>query len=584
MSAMTSAPHSPHQVLYRKWRPQTLEQVVGQEHITRTLLNALERERVGHAYLFTGPRGTGKTSTARILAKAINCETTDGTGEPCNECEPCVQITDASFLDLTEVDGASNRGIDEIRDLREKVRFMPARGRKKVYIIDEVHMLTAAAFNALLKTLEEPPDHVVFMLATTEPHAVPLTIASRCQRFDFQRIPEERAASLLGEIAHAEGLDMEPEALTAVVKASSGSLRDAENLLEQLALTAGANATAGDARRLFGIAGSGRARDLISALLGERDLAAALRGLSALHAAGVDMRQIHRELGNELRTLMLVRAGAAEALDLSKDEIEPTRELAQTIDLPVIRYALQQIASVSVPSGSLPLPLEMAFVDVALNAESAGRAAAERVRPAQTEQQDAEMRPPRARPADQRPNTPPGDARPAPTRPPAPTERGPLPQESTSGPTGPEFPRPDSRPSPMVAQRQRGAEPFEAPPGPLTVEFLRDNWRQLVNGLRGVGSSGNVDAILRSGSRPLAVENGDTIVIGFKHDFHKRKIDDPKYRRLAEQRFAQLLGKHYTLRCEMIEEGGGGGHLVRAAQEMGGRIVSAHDSHDDSED
>ena len=298
----------PHQVLYRKWRPQTLEQVVGQEHITQTLLNALERDRVGHAYLFTGPRGTGKTSTARILAKAINCEPTGGRGEPCNDCEPCQQITDASFLDLVEIDGASNRGIDEIRDLREKVRFMPARGRKKVYIIDEVHMLTAAAFNALLKTLEEPPDHVVFLLATTEPHAVPLTIASRCQRFDFQRIPEERAASLLGEIAHAEGLSMEPEALNTVVKASGGSLRDAENLLEQLALTAGADATANDARRLFGIAGSGRARELIASLLGEKDLAAALRGLSSLHAAGVDMRQIHREWVNELRALMLVRA------------------------------------------------------------------------------------------------------------------------------------------------------------------------------------------------------------------------------------------------------------------------------------
>ena len=570
MTSEQGAQQGPHQVLYRKWRPQTLEQVVGQEHITRTLLNALERDRVGHAYLFTGPRGTGKTSTARILAKAINCETTGGRGEPCNDCEPCQQITDASFLDLVEIDGASNRGIDEIRDLREKVRFMPARGRKKVYIIDEVHMLTAAAFNALLKTLEEPPDHVVFLLATTEPHAVPLTIASRCQRFDFQRIPEERAASLLGEIAHAEGLSMEPEALNTVVKASGGSLRDAENLLEQLALTAGTDATANDARRLFGIAGSGRARDLIASLLGEKDLAAALRGLSALHAAGVDMRQIHRELVNELRALMLVRAGAADVLDVSDDEKGSARELAEKIEMPVIRHALGQIAPLSVPSGSPPLPLEMAFAGISLSAESVERSAEERVQATQEERHISETRaaepPPARQPRQQQPE---------------PQQRAPQsrqePARSSPPRTEPEYPRTGSRPSPMVAQRQGGAEPFEMPPGELTLETLRQNWRELVNGLRGVGSAGNLDAYLRSVSQPLAIENNDTIVIGFAHDFQKNKIDDPKYRHLVEQRFAQLLGKHYTIRCEKVGQEDRGGHLVRAAQQMGGQVVSGRD-------
>ena len=560
-------PQGPHQVLYRKWRPQSLEQVVGQEHITRTLLNALERERVGHAYLFTGPRGTGKTSTARILAKAINCETTGGTGEPCNECEPCRQITDASFLDLVEIDGASNRGIDEIRDLREKVRFMPARGRKKVYIIDEVHMLTAAAFNALLKTLEEPPNHVIFLLATTEPHAVPLTIASRCQRFDFQRIPEEGAASLLREIAHEEGLKMEPEALNMVVKASGGSLRDAENLLEQLALTAGADASADDARRLFGIAGSGRARELIASLLAERDLAAALRSLSGLHAAGVDMRQIHRELINELRSLMLIRAGAPDVLDLSEDEIGAAREQAEKIELPVIRNALGQIAPLSVPSGSPPLPLEIAFAGIALTVDSVTREAEAQTQAVPQEQRVAETRaaevpaPPRYQSTEQRRPASPRQTQAEPVRPrPAQTE--------------PEFPRQGGRQSPMVAQRQGNAEPFEIPPGALTFEILQDHWRQLVDALRGVGSGGNLDAFLRSVSRPLAIENDDTIVIGFMHDFHKEKIDDPKYRHLVEQRFAQLLGKHYTIRCEKVGREETGGHLVRAAQQLGGQIQS----------
>ncbi len=574
---MTSeqAAQGPHQVLYRKWRPQTLEQVVGQEHITQTLLNALERDRVGHAYLFTGPRGTGKTSTARILAKAINCEPTGGRGEPCNDCEPCQQITDASFLDLVEIDGASNRGIDEIRDLREKVRFMPARGRKKVYIIDEVHMLTAAAFNALLKTLEEPPDHVVFLLATTEPHAVPLTIASRCQRFDFQRIPEERAASLLGEIAHAEGLSMEPEALNTVVKASGGSLRDAENLLEQLALTAGADATANDARRLFGIAGSGRARDLIASLLGEKDLAAALRGLSALHAAGVDMRQIHRELVNELRALMLVRAGAADVLDVSDDEKGSARELAEKIELPVIRHALGQIAALSVPSGSPPLPLEMAFAGISLSGESVQRGAEEKTQAAQEERRVAETRAAESPPARQPPRQQQSEQQQRPAQP------SPEPARPSPARTEPEYPRAGSRPSPMVAQRQGGAEPFEMPPGELTLETLRQNWRELINGLRGVGSAGNLDAYLRSVSQPLAIENNDTIVIGFAHDFQKDKIDDPKYRHLVEQRFAQLLGKHYTIRCEKVGQEDRGGHLVRAAQQMGGQIVSGGQKDED---
>ena len=455
---------------------------------------------------------------------------------------------------------------------------MPARGRKKVYIIDEVHMLTAAAFNALLKTLEEPPDHVVFLLATTEPHAVPLTIASRCQRFDFQRIPEERAASLLGEIAHAEGLSIEPEALNTVVKASGGSLRDAENLLEQLALTAGADATATDARRLFGVAGSGRARELIASLLGEKELAAALRGLSVLHAAGVDMRQIHRELVNELRALMLVRAGAADVLDISNDEIGSARELAERIELPVIRHALGQIAPLSVPSGSPPLPLEMAFAGISLSAESVQRSADEGKQDVQEERRVGETRVTEPPPARQQQAEP---QQRAPERQAEPQQHAPQRSQEQARPsparTEPEFPKAGSRPSPMVAQRQGGAEPFEIPPGDLTLETLRQNWRELVNGLRGVGSGGNLDAYLRSVSQPLAIENGDTIVIGFAHDFQKNKIDDPKYRHLVEQRFAVLLGKHYTIRCEKVGQEERGGHLVRAAQEMGGRVVSGGD-------
>src|SRR3990172_1835861 len=217
-------------VLYRKWRSQSFSELVGQEHVTRTLLNALASGRLAHAYLFCGPRGTGKTSTARILAKAINCQENAGLGEPCNRCLMCRSITEGRCLDLIEIDAASNRGIDEIRDLRDKVNFVPNEARYKVYIIDEVHMLTPQAFNALLKTLEEPPGHTVFVLATTEAHQVPSTIISRCQRFDFRRIPLPQMTERLAHICREEGISSRPEALETLARRATGSLRDAENM------------------------------------------------------------------------------------------------------------------------------------------------------------------------------------------------------------------------------------------------------------------------------------------------------------------------------------------------------------------
>ncbi|CAI8009098.1 DNA polymerase III subunit gamma/tau, partial [Geodia barretti] len=216
------------EVLYRKWRPRALDEVVGQATVTNTLKNAVTSGRLTHAYLFCGPRGTGKTSTARILAKAVNCLDPQN-GEPDNACENCLAVIEGRALDLIEIDAASNRGIDDIRDLSDRIGFAPTQSQYKVYIVDEVHMLTDAAFNALLKTLEEPPGHAIFILATTEVHKVPLTVVSRCQRYDFRRIPIEAMHQKLAQLSAAEGVEAEAEALDLIARHSTGSLRDAEN-------------------------------------------------------------------------------------------------------------------------------------------------------------------------------------------------------------------------------------------------------------------------------------------------------------------------------------------------------------------
>ena len=221
-----------YEVLARKWRPQQFDDVVGQEHVTQTLKNAITSERVAHAYLFVGPRGVGKTSTARIFAKALNCEK-GPTATPCDKCDSCREITAGNSLDVLEIDAASNTGVDNVRDLRENVRYAPARGPFKIYIIDEVHMLSVAAFNALLKTLEEPPAHVKFIFATTEPQKVPATILSRCQRFDLRRISMSDIVERLSEIAEAEKIEIDEDALLAIARGAEGGLRDAESALDQ---------------------------------------------------------------------------------------------------------------------------------------------------------------------------------------------------------------------------------------------------------------------------------------------------------------------------------------------------------------
>jgi DNA polymerase III subunit gamma/tau len=313
-----------HISLYRKWRPRTFDAIVGQEPVVRTLKRAVETGRVAHAYLFSGPRGTGKTSTAKVLAMGLNCS--EGpTSEPDGTCDSCRAIINNSSMDVLEMDAASNRGIDEIRDLRDKVNLAPTQGRMKVYIIDEVHMLTTEAFNALLKMLEEPPEHVVFVLATTEKHKVLPTIISRCQSFDFRRPGISTLSEKLREISEAEGIEAEPAALTAIAREGRGSFRDAEGLLDQLASFADGPITAARVRELLGSAGSEILLEATDALY-ERRAADALRIVERLQNEGRDLSRFIGELVAHLRRLMLLPHAPEVALDDVDTEERPGLE------------------------------------------------------------------------------------------------------------------------------------------------------------------------------------------------------------------------------------------------------------------
>ncbi len=575
------------QALYRRYRSQTFGELVGQEHIVKTLRNALAEGRVAHAYLFTGPRGVGKTSVARLLAKAVNC-TAPMSDRPCGVCDSCVAVADGSAVDVIEMDAASHTSVEDAREIIERVQFRPTQGTYKVYIIDEVHMLSTAAFNALLKTLEEPPGHALFILATTEVHKVPKTILSRCQQFVFNRHTITSTAAHLNAVADEEGFTLEAGAAESIARSATGSMRDALSILDQLMSYGDRQISVAQVRSLLGSSESQEVAALIDALIAG-DTAAGLRAVAGVAAQGADLRQFNRDIVDRLRALMLLKASNdASLLDLSEDDAAQMREQARMANVGALLQWVKLFSGLDTPirQAAIPqLPIEMAVVE-ALCAPA----------PAASVPQPRATTPPTARPqprpaaiqsAAVRPAVQEAPAREAP-RPPAPqpTQPAPVAQSATSEPLpGPQISpaderRPVQEPSPVSADEPPptpDTAPFEPPPTreqPAVAEpetapvaasaedaeqaaqnYAADNadvvalervealWSAILRDIR--VQSPMAQGLLNSGARVSDVKDNE-LILEFRFPKHVEMFE--KHRRIVEDVVSKHMGASFIVR------------------------------------
>lgn len=503
--------------------------MIGQAHVVESLRNAVAAERIGHAYLFAGPRGTGKTSVARLLAKAVNCLDADPAKRPDGSCEHCVAVQNGSFLDLIEIDAASNTSVEDVRELRDKINFSPNRGRYKVYIIDEVHMLSTAAFNALLKTLEEPPPHAIFVLATTEVHKVPATVLSRCQRHEFRRIPVAEIVAHLKKMAKVEKIKVEEAALELVARQATGSMRDAQSLLDQLS-SLGEEIKLEWAQQVLGAATSQSVLELLEALQAG-DSAAGLGAIERTLDAGGDPRQFGRQVVDYLRNVLLVRMGAAAGPEFGGEEKENMARHAQGFSvaqlLRVIRlfnYAANEARNAWQPS----LPLEMAFVEAL---EDAGGSGAAPQTPVKAEVEASE---PSARPSE--------------------------PPATKAEPAEEDTPQDKAASGEMAFTGQHWEAVKEA------VRSQNPNTHALLNSCRGRELRGNV------------------LYLGFASELLKEKVEKPENLEIIQAALDKVVDGRLEVRCYTASGKGNdlpagldSSSMVATAVRLGGEIVDRNE-------
>lgn len=511
--------------LYRKYRPSTWSDVVGQSHVVDTLRNAVAADRIAHAYLFAGPRGTGKTSVARLLAKAANCEHADPAKRPDDSCENCVSVQNGSFLDLIEIDAASNTSVEDVRDLRDKINFSPNRGRFKVYIIDEVHMLSTAAFNALLKTLEEPPPHAIFILATTEMHKIPATVLSRCQRHEFRRLPVGEIVTRLEKICEQEKIKAEPAALELIARQATGSLRDAESLLDQLASTGG-EVKLDWAQEVLGTSTTLAVLDVLDALAA-KDTAAGFDQIHKALDAGTDPRQFARQIVDTLRGLLLLRMGAKLGPEYTEEDRARLQKLASTFSLSEILRAIRLFheAAGEAKTAWLPsLPLELAFIEAI--------------------QQESSV-------------------------PESSTVQSPAPASTKTAPASHPIPSP-----PPSAQT--------LPPSsePSSVQLDNAAWQRVKEAVR--TQDANLGALLNSVK--LREVRGSTLYLGFGGEILKEKMEKVENLKILQSAVERTLRTPLEINC-FVASGKSGelppgldsSGMVAAAVRLGGEIVDKND-------